>query len=130
MSRILLDTNAYSALMAGDEAVFGALADAECVYMSVIVLGELHAGFRGGRKANVNLARLSEFLRKPTVKTLSLTPETAEIFGEVKHALKTAGTPIPINDVWISAHALQTGARVVTFDKHFTMVAGLRTWEP
>ena len=46
----------------------------------------------------------------------------------VKTSLKQAGTPIPINDVWIASHALEIGAVVVTYDKHFAMVPGLRLW--
>ncbi|MBT6145371.1 MAG: hypothetical protein HOH74_08080 [Gemmatimonadetes bacterium] len=56
--------------------------------------------------------------------------ESAEIFGQVKDALKRAGTPIPMNDVWISAQAIETGSVVVTYDGHFSKVPGLRLWDP
>ncbi len=52
------------------------------------------------------------------------------IFAEVKHALKRAGTPLPLNDVWIAAQALETGAVVATFDAHFASISGLRRWPP
>ena len=51
------------------------------------------------------------------------------MFGLVKHTLKRAGTPIPINDVWLATQALETGAQVVTYDAHFQKVAGLRLWD-
>ena len=54
--------------------------------------------------------------------------ETAEIFGEVKNNLKTAGAPLPINDVWIGAHAMETGSIIVTYDRHFSKIAGIRLW--
>ena len=76
-----------------------ALAKAEAVWMSVIVLGELYAGFRGGTKMLENQQQLDLFLAKPTVKTLDAGKESAEIFGEVKDQLKKSGTPLPINDV-------------------------------
>ncbi|MCX6569073.1 MAG: PIN domain-containing protein [Candidatus Aminicenantes bacterium] len=50
-------------------------------------------------------------------------------FGLIKAALKRSGQPIPLNDVWIAAHALETGAVLVTYDTHFTAVPGLRTWD-
>jgi tRNA(fMet)-specific endonuclease VapC len=129
MKRILLDTNAYARLLAGDDHVLDALSGAAVVYMSVFVLGELVAGFAGGSKEQQNRETLGSFLRKPTVKILNATSETADIFGFVKSRLKLVGTPIPINDVWIAAHGLETGSTVITFDRHFHKVAGLRLWE-
>lgn len=128
MSALLLDTNAYVAFLAGDTRVLDALAQAGTVHMSVIALGELHAGFRGGAKRAENERRLAEFLGKPTVSPLLLSLETARIFGELKASLRRAGTPIPINDVWLAAQAVETGSVLVTYDAHFRSVAGLRLW--
>jgi predicted nucleic acid-binding protein len=47
----------------------------------------------------------------------------------IKSSLKKAGQPLPLNDVWIAAHALETGSVLVTYDSHFSDVPGLRTWE-
>ena len=129
MSRVLLDTNAYAAFLSGDRRVLDALAGAEAVHLSVIVLGELHAGFRGGARRAENVRILLEFLSKPTVSPLLLTLETAQIFGEIKARLKRAGTPIPVNDVWLAAQAVETGSVLVSYDAHFRSVAGLRLWE-
>jgi tRNA(fMet)-specific endonuclease VapC len=60
---------------------------------------------------------------------LNATAETAEVFGQVKSSLRKSGTPLPINDVWIAAHALETGSVVVTYDVHFKSIPGLRLWE-
>ncbi len=68
--------------------------------------------------------RLSAFLQKPTVRVLELSVETAEIYGQIKDTLRRAGTPIPIHDVWLSAQAIETGAVLVSFDSHFSKVAG------
>ena len=98
--------------------------------MSAIVLGELAAGFRGGNRPRENRAQLARFLEKPTVRSLDVTTETAEVFGQVYNTLKLASTPIPVNDVWIASQAIETGSVVVTLDEHFSRVPGLRLWDP
>jgi tRNA(fMet)-specific endonuclease VapC len=128
MKKVLLDTNAYSRLLGGDRTVAEALGEADVAFMSIFVLGELHAGFHGGKFGEKNRAALKDFLSSPTVKLLFATDETAEIFGSVKAALRRQGTPLPINDIWIAAHALEAGASLVTFDAHFEHVKGLRRW--
>lgn len=128
MKKILLDTNAYTGLLSGDEAILAALSDADTVFMSIFVLGELHAGFRGGSREAANRAQLSDFLQRSTVRLLPATDSTAEVFGELKHRLKTAGKPIPINDLWIASQAIENGARLVTYDTHFSQVPGLLPW--
>jgi len=128
MKKVLLDTNAYTNLLKGDESVLDALAQAKTVFMSVIVLGELYAGFKGGSKETKNRAQLEDFLRRPSVRILTATQETSDIFGTIKNRLRIAGTPIPINDVWIAAHATESGSHLVTFDSHFNAVSGLLLW--
>lgn len=128
MKKIVLDTNCYTAYLAGDPQVLEALVAAEIVFMSIFVLGELFAGFKGGRKEAENLKLLDLFLRKSTVHVCNATSETAEIFGRLKAALKIAGTPIPINDVWIAAHAVETGSSIVSYDNHFGKISGIQLW--
>lgn len=129
MRKILVDTSAYSDLLSGSEQVLKVLARADLVYMSIFVLGELYAGFKGGSRETLNRDLLARFLSRPTVRVLSATQETAEVFAEVKHSLKRAGTPLPINDVWIAAHAIETGSVLATFDSHFQRINGLRLWD-
>jgi len=128
MKNIVLNTNCYAAYRAGDNRVLDALASAEAGRMSVIVLGELYAGLRGGTIMLENQEQLDLFLAKPTVRILDAGKESAEIFGEVKDQLKNAGTPLPINDVWIGAHTMETGSVLVSYDRHFKVIAGLRYW--
>jgi tRNA(fMet)-specific endonuclease VapC len=128
MSRILLDTNAYARLLSGDVRVLGEIAAADTVNFSVFVAGELLAGFRGGSRFEQNKQTLKMFLAKPTVRFLDASAETADIFGQLKDDLRRAGTPIPIDDVWIAAHAMETGSVLVTYDDHFRRVPGLRMW--
>ena len=126
MKKMLLDTNAYVSYLAGDERVLNELATAEIVYLSIFVLGELYAGFRGGNKYQINRAILEKFLQKPTVEILNATETTSDIFGQLKNNLKKAGTPLPINDVWIASHALETGSVLISYDRHFSKCPGLR----
>lgn len=129
MKHIVLDTNAYSNLLTGSETVLTALCEAETVYMSIFVLGELYTGFKGGSKELLNGKILESFLMKQSVKILNATRETAEVFAELKTSLQKKGSPIPINDIWIAAHAIESGSVLVTFDKHFTAINGLRLYQ-
>ena len=129
MKKILLDTNAYTRLLTGTEEVLDVVGAAETVYVSVFVLGELYAGFAGGSKEKENKETLQRFLLKPMVKILNATSETAEVFGSLKSTLRKAGTPVPINDLWIASHGIETGSTLITYDKHFEKIAGLRLWD-
>ena len=128
MRALLLDTTAYVKYLRGDQRVLDALAGAGLIYMSVFVLGELYAGFRYGSMEKVNRRILESFLGKPVVRVLEATRETAEYFGLIKASLKKAGQPLPLNDVWIAAQALETGSVLLTYDAHFSAVPGLRIW--
>ncbi len=129
MRKILLDTNAYVRFLRGDEKVLTYLAQADSVYMSVFVLGELFAGFRAGAKQRENRQILDKFLHKSTVTVLEASIETADYFGLIAASLKKNGNPIPVKDVWIAAHTLETGSVLVTYDSHFTVIPGLRLWD-
>ena len=128
LKRVVLDTNAYSRLAGGDESVLEILGEAEIVYLSVFVLGELYAGFKGGQRERKNRELLRAFMAAPPVKLLFATDATAEIFAGVKDSLKRRGKPLPMNDVWIAAHALEAAATLITFDAHFEQVEGLQRW--
>ncbi len=130
MKRLVLDTSGYSALLRGDSNISDLLNAAEWVGLPVFVIGELHAGFCGGSRLNENLTLLTEFINLPTVHTLHTTDQTAQLFGTIKHTLRTGGTPIPINDIWIAAQTIESNAIIVTFDRHFDAVPNLSIWMP
>jgi tRNA(fMet)-specific endonuclease VapC len=121
----LLDTNAYVALKRGEARVADLVRRSEQLVFSVIVAGELLFGFRNGRRYEANLAELEAFLAHPAVLFAELTWTSADRFGLLSRALRRAGTPIPTNDVWIAAQAMETGAEVITFDRHFGAIANL-----
>lgn len=129
--RALIDTNVYAALMRGDAAVARFLDSAEIVYLSSIVAGELLAGFKGGTKERENRRLLDEFTSEGgKTAVLPVGFETAERFALVKESLRKKGRPIPINDLWIAAQCLETGAVLLSGDAHFKEVEGLLIWEP
>jgi tRNA(fMet)-specific endonuclease VapC len=129
MKKIIIDTNAFSSLAKGDESVLDELGKAATVYLSIFVLGEILAGFIGGTKEKENRKFLARFKTKPTVKILHATENTSELFARIKNTLKKAGTPIPTNDIWIAAHAIESGAQLITYDSHFKVIHGLQIWD-
>jgi len=129
MKQVLLDTNCFSGLLKGDELVLNTIGEAERVYMSIFVLGELLFGFKGGIREIENRNLLKQFLSKPTVRILQATEETADYFSEIMYMLKKSGNKIPINDVWIAAHSMEYAAVLLTYDRHFENVPGLRLWK-
>ncbi len=121
----LLDTNAYVELLKGNAAVADLVRNVERLTFSMVVVGELLFGFRNGNRYDRNLAALDDFLNQPWIELQPVTRTTADRFGRIAAGLRKAGTPIPTNDVWIAAHALETGAELITFDRHFDNVRGL-----
>jgi tRNA(fMet)-specific endonuclease VapC len=117
--KALLDTSAYSALLRGFLPVIEALRRSETVAVPAIVLGELYGGFRAGTRWAENTAQLAQFLSKPSVHVLNVTEETALRYAEVDVYLRKKGRPIPRNDVWIAAVALEHGLQLLTLDVHF-----------
>jgi tRNA(fMet)-specific endonuclease VapC len=122
VSRILLDTSAYSGILRGDLRLARIMQEADEIAINAIVLGELKAGFRKGRHRERNEQELAEFLASPRARVLGLDEETADRYAVILDSLLSAGTPIPTNDVWIAASAMQHGLRVLTTDQHFRKV--------
>lgn len=120
--RIALDTSAYSAAMRGHAQIADVLRHADQIVLTPVVLGELICGFRHGSRLAENLAMLERFRETPRVKTVGLDEQTAERYAEIAAYLRRNGTPIPTNDVWIAASAMQLGLRVLTTDPHFKKI--------
>ncbi len=122
MSRILLDTSAYSAFRRGHPGILREIQEAEQILLTPIVLGELHAGFLLGTRLTQNRLDLEKFLASAYVKIEEVNLETAERYAVIVQSLTKAGTPIPTNDIWIAASAMQHGLRIVTTDAHYKKV--------
>lgn len=125
MNSVLVDTNIYCDAMRGDADAVAALQTFEQILMSPIVIGELRSGFKGGKQEKVNLEQFARFLAAPRVRVAYIDETTADYYALVLSELKKVGSPIPTNDVWIAASALQYGARLATRDRHFLKVSGL-----
>jgi len=123
--RLVLDTSAYSHFRAGHPEMLDQLAQATAVVIPVTVLGELEAAFQLGRRARENRLTLAEFLGEPFVTVWPTTIAVARHYGRLFAELKRAGTPIPVNDVWIAAACLDSAGRLVTFDQDFKRIPGL-----
>jgi predicted nucleic acid-binding protein len=118
----LLDTSAYSAFMRGRAEIKAALQEVEAIYLNTVVLGELKAGFIKGRRRRKNESELTRFLTSTRVGLLDLTEETAERYAVILNSLWQAGTPIPTNDIWIAASAMEHGLQLLTTDAHYQKV--------
>ena len=129
MKRIVLDTNSYSSLFRGDVKVKTKMDASTQVLVSIITLGELYAGFRKGSQNRKNLQILNRFLAKPKVKVVNIERSVAKEYGNIKFELAKKGTPIPENDIWIGACAIKSNAVVITYDKHFSKIPGLKIWD-
>ena len=123
--RVVLDTNGYSAIARGSRALATLLESADGIIVPAVVVGELMYGFLKGTRCAENEAGLNQFLEQSGVSFQPVTRGIAERYGYVKAALKTRGTPIPENDIWIAATALETGCRLLSYDGHFDKVGGL-----
>ncbi len=126
MRSILIDTNAYTAFMRGDRNIVEVIAHAERLYLNSVVLGELLGGFAAGSREAKNRTELSRFLESPRVGVWTVTARTADSYALVYAGLRRKGQPIPTNDLWIAASALEHGAALLSLDAHFANVEGLR----
>lgn len=125
MRPILLDTNAYVAFKRGDQQMIEIIQQANTLSISSIMLGELLAGFDGGTKSKKNRADLQMFMKSSRIRLLAVTSDTANFFSQIYVSLRKKGTPIPTNDMWIAAQALEHGCVVCTFEKNFKFIDGL-----
>ncbi len=123
--RYLLDTNIIIALFADEQVIKNNLAQANEVFIPSIVIGELSYGARKSGRVSANLSRIDDLVSGSTV--LGCDAKTARQYGEVKNNLRLKGRPLPENDIWIAALALQHDLVLVTRDAHFQEVENLNT---
>ena len=123
MSRLCLDTSAYSNFKRGHGRVTEPIDSAEWIGLPAIVVGELWTGFVLGRRREENSLELEELMANPVVEELSVDSHVARIYAEIVVDVRSAGTTIPTNDVWIAALAARAGATVLTYDDHFDSIS-------
>ena len=121
---MILDTNAVSAWADGHVAIEVPLRSADRLVVPSVVLGEYYFGIRQSRLRSRYEAWLSRYL--PLTEIAAVTSATAHAYAEIRLELKRMGAPIPSNDTWIAALARQHGLPVLSNDRHFDVVAGVR----
>ena len=124
---MILDTNALSAFVDGVPEVGDLLSAGAKAALPVIALGEFRYGIAGSRHRAVYEAWLDQHLGDFDI--LEITQATTAVYARVRQALRKAGRPIPANDAWIAALALEHRMPVLTRDAHFDAVPGLQRVE-
>lgn len=122
--RFHLDTNIIIALFAGDPAVQRRMREAEEIFLSTPVLGELYFGARKSSRVEENVARVDQLMQRSTI--LPCDAQTAKIYGDIKAGLRAKGRSIPENDIWIASIVRQYGLILVTRDVHFGEIDSLQ----
>ena len=117
--RLALDTNRYVDLCKGRVETADLLAVADAVFLPFVVLGELRAGFALGRRSAENERVLRSFLLKDGVEVLYAEDQTTHHYARAFRQLRSQGTPIPTNDLWIAALVLQHDLVLHNRDRHF-----------
>jgi len=125
---MLLDSNAISVLAAGDEALTETIEQAPRLCVAIISVGEYHYGLTQSKHQAELSEWLEAFLQRAEI--LSIGRATLPHYAEVRRQLKKDATPIPANDCWIAAIAKEHRLAIVSRDKHFDSVKGVRriTW--
>ncbi len=123
--KIMLDTTAYVGFKRNDAETVDTILQAEQIFFSAVVLGELMFGFRNGTRFKENMADLNTFLENESVRLVAVGKITSDRYSRIAVQLKQQGTPIPSNDIWIAAQSMEHGAELITFDQHFGRVSGL-----
>jgi tRNA(fMet)-specific endonuclease VapC len=121
---LILDTNALSAIADGDESVAERVTGAEVLAVPVIVLGEYWIGVAQSRHRASYEGWLREWVAAVTV--LEVNESTTYSYAEIALELRKTGKPIPSNDLWIAALCRQHSLPLVSRDRHFDFVTGLR----
>jgi predicted nucleic acid-binding protein len=120
---MLLDTNAYSALARGVPAIVDVVRDVHELSLSLPVIAELRYGFVKGSQNDRNEQALQRFISQPQVSILAPTIRTTELYAQLQWQCQRQGRALSHNDIWISALALESNNRLVTFDQDFAVFA-------
>ena len=121
----MLDTSAYVGFKRNAVEAVEIIVKAELIIFSPVVMGELMFGFRNGTRFKENMDDLDRFLKHEVVDLLPIGKITSDRYSRIAVKLRQQGTPIPTNDIWIAAQAMEQGAELITSDQHFDKISGL-----
>ena len=124
--RILLDTNRYTDFCKAVPEAVAPVTAAERVFLPFVALAELRGGFQAGTLARENERTLARFLASERVSVLYPDETTTQVYAGLFAQLRRQGTPIPTNDIWIAAFALQHNLALLSRDAHFDNLPQLR----
>lgn len=117
--RLALDTNAYSGIAQADVSIIDIVERAESVFLPFIVVAELRAGFSLGTKGSANERELVRFMALTDVTVLHSSDMTPHHYARLYRQLRSQGTPVPTNDLWIAAIVVEHQLTLCTRDAHF-----------
>jgi len=120
----LLDSGIVIDLFKGNEVIISRIEQVETIYISVIGLGELYYGANKSTKPEKHFLEVENLRKK--VPILDCSAKTAKIYGHIKNELRKIGQPIPENDIWIAAIAIENNLILANRDKHFDKIEELR----
>ena len=129
MRNILLDTNSYSLFVKNEASIVKEVKKSDLIFISAVSIGELYFGFHKGSRFEKNREILEKFVKNSHVRVVKISYETAKIYAQIFLELKELGYPIPSNDVWIAACAIETGSALITYDRHFLKIPGVKVWK-
>jgi len=123
-TRLILDTNALSAVAEEHPGVIGILARARQLALPVVVIGEYRYGIASSRHS----ARYRRWLDGliTDCRMLDVTEETTHYYAAINVELRQTGKPIPTNDLWIAALCRQHDFPLLSLDRHFDAVSGIQ----
>lgn len=123
----MLDTNIVIALFAQDPSVQKHITKAREIFIPSTVIGELFFGSFKSSQPKENATRIENFAALNTVLVCGI--GTGREYGRIKHLLLKKGKPIPENDIWIAALAMEHDLSLVTRDEHFKNIEELKRTE-
>ncbi len=121
---MILDTNALSALQGRDQNLIRLVRSLPVLILNIVSLGEYRYGVDGSRYRDKLLVWLDALIKKSEVVSPDL--DTLPIYSRIRHQLKQGGTPLPANDIWIAALAIQHQMPIVSQDHHFDLIADIQ----
>ena len=125
---LILDSNAIISLLDGNKAIAEMLGESRLILVPATVCGEIYAGAQGTTKREQATRKaFASFLEMEHVSVFPITHKTGEFYARVFSFLKSAGSPIPTNDIWIAASVLETGGQLITADRHLLSIPLIRT---